>query len=604
MGVRTYEPDPNPPAALPRGPSLASALGWSALSFVLLVSNGRPIGAGDTRPTERVAASLVQEGDFDLDEYPEVEPPFAREEGGRRVSIYPVLSAVLAAPVFLAARAAFVLDETGTALAGKWAAALFSALAAGVLYLAVGRRQPTRDAAVAALVFALGTSVCSTSQALWQHPAAVLFVCLALLFWLKAEDGDPAGRARGLRRSGEAWISDGALAWAGRAGLPLALAVAARPADVAVAAALGLGFAARWPKAIPRLALWASPVVLFVLAYQWWAFGAPLRHGFSGTLSRFSEPWGVGQLGLLLSPAKGLFVFTPVALVALVGLARALRRADRALPLACGAAFLAHLLLTGRWSEWHGGESWGPRLLTGALPVLFLFLPEGLTVTRLAGTALAIASVGVQALGAFAYDYRWERLHQRGGDARAALRDVARNPILFHLREGVVRPALPGRRGDKAMVREHPLRLFGPSGSRVVFEGGLRVDGSERTLGNVLLERGARVEDGRLRLRGRFDALFFRVPQGARPRALELRVEGRGRGTLYVGERAFSVEPTKWTAYPMNGAFRVRHPYTFKTSGGPDLRVSLGKDGGEADLVSVALVPEGEPEDVFRLGGR
>ncbi|HEY6549222.1 MAG TPA: hypothetical protein VI589_15000, partial [Vicinamibacteria bacterium] len=76
MGVRTHEEDlARFPHALPRGPSVRSALGLSALLFVALVSNGRPIGAGDTRPTEHVAASLVQEADFDLDEYPEVEPP-------------------------------------------------------------------------------------------------------------------------------------------------------------------------------------------------------------------------------------------------------------------------------------------------------------------------------------------------------------------------------------------------------------------------------------------------------------------------------------------------------------------------------------------------
>ncbi|HET6897394.1 MAG TPA: hypothetical protein VFK70_03560, partial [Vicinamibacteria bacterium] len=98
--------------------------------FVALVANGRPIGSGDARPTERVAASLAQEGNLDLDEYPDVEEPFAHQVGPHRVSIYPIASAVLAVPVFLAARAAFALDEIGLALAGKWAASLFSAAAA------------------------------------------------------------------------------------------------------------------------------------------------------------------------------------------------------------------------------------------------------------------------------------------------------------------------------------------------------------------------------------------------------------------------------------------------------------------------------------------
>jgi hypothetical protein len=295
-----------------------------------------------------------------------------------------------------------------------------------------------------------------------------------------------------------------------------------------------------------------------------------------------------------------------VAVIAALGLVRAYRRGERLLASTLGLAVLAHLVLMGRWTEWHGGECWGPRMMTDALPLLFLFLPEGLTLAGLAGTALAAASIAVQALGAFAYDYRWERLHVRegsAGNARAALWDVARSPILFYAAQAVLRPAFPGIRGDKAFVREHPLRLFGPVGSRVSFEGGgLRVQGSERTLGNVLLERGARVEGDRLRLRGRWDAVFFRLHEGSRLRRLEVRVEGRGRGTLYVGERAFSSEATKWTAYPMNGAFRVRHSYELARAGGPDLRVSLGKDGGEADLEAVALVPPTEPLDVIRLG--
>src|SRR3970282_27727 len=106
------------------------------------------------------------------------------------VSIYPAASALLAAPVFLLARSAFLLDEVGTALAGKWAASLFTAGRAALLFLVVGRRHPLRDAAWTAALFALGTSMWSTSQALWQHPAAVLFLCAALLFLARAEQ-DP-----------------------------------------------------------------------------------------------------------------------------------------------------------------------------------------------------------------------------------------------------------------------------------------------------------------------------------------------------------------------------------------------------------------------------
>ncbi len=568
------------PRRLP-GPSFGTALGVAAVLLLLLVSNGRPIGAGDTRPTERVAASLAQQGNLDLDEYTDVEPPFVRSEGGHRVSIYPVLSAVLAAPVFALARLAFALDETGMALAGKLAASLLSALAAGVLFMAVGLRRDAGEGLRVAIVFALGTSVWSTSQALWQHPAAVLFVCLGLLFMLRAED-DPA--------------------WAGRAALPLSLAVAARHADLALAAALALGLALRWPRRIPALLAWGAPGVAFVVSYQWLYFGSPLRHGFSGSLGRFSEPWGVGHAGLLVSPAKGLLIFTPVALIAAAGLVRAFRRGERALAGTLAAGALAHWLLLGRWSEWHGGESFGPRMMTDALPLLFLFLPEGLDLVPRLGAALAAVSIAVQALGAFAYDYRWERLYQRPpAPGYPELWSVKDSPLRLMVGERVVILALPAVRDGRVFVREHRLVLFGPTGSRVRFPGEtLAVTGSDPALGDVHLLNGARLDGDKLRLKGRWDGLFLRVRPEARQRRLELRIVGRGGGPLYVGERTFWSEAPRWTTYSMNGAVHIRHPYFFPESGGGDLIVTVGKSPGDgAGLDAIALVPPGEPEKVI-----
>jgi hypothetical protein len=580
MGVRSWEePLEGPPRVV--APPLPAAAAVALGLLVLLLSNGRPIGAGDARPTERVAASLAQEADLDLDEYPEVEDPFARTAGAHRVSIYPVLSAVLAAPLFAAARPFFALDETGTALVGKLAAALFSSLAAAVLFLAVGRRRPVEEAALTAAVFALGTSVWSTSQALWQHPAAVLFLSLAVLC---------------IVRSGEQ------PAWAGRAGLPLALAVAARHADVVLVAVLAAGIAVRRPREVPRLLAWASPAVGFVLAYQWIYFGAPWRHGFSGSLGRFNETWGLGHAGLLLSPAKGLLVFTPVVVVAGAGMIRSFRKGERWLVMTLAAAAAGHWLLMGRWSEWHGGESWGPRMMTDVLPLLFLFLPEGLDVLPSVGPVLAALSVAVQALGAFAYDYRWERLYQRrSAGGHAELWDVARSPIVYYAGRRVVIFALPAVREGRAFVREHPVVLFGPKGSRATFGGGDApvVTGADATFADAHAQRGARAESGRLRLRAHWDGLFLRVRDDAKPRRLQLRVSGRGQGTLYVGERTFWSEP-RWTAYPMSGPFQIRHPYHFPESGGADLTVTIGRAAGEADIAAVALVPPTAPENVIQ----
>jgi hypothetical protein len=590
VGVRTTPDDVEllyePPAEPLRW---ASAVLLALILLIVFLLNGRPIGAGDTRATERVAASLVHERDLDLDEYPEVEPPFARQIGAHRVSIYPVLPAVLAAPVFALVSLAVDLDETGSALAGKLSASLLSAAAVAVFFVAVrARRRSEGDAFRAALVLALGTSVWSTSQALWQHPAAVLFLSAALLCLVRAEDDT---------------------VWAGRAGLPLALMVAARHSDVVLAAVLSIAIAIRWPRRMLLFALCAAPVAGLLFAYDAWAFGSAFEHGFSGSASRFSETWGVGQAGLLVSPAKGLFVFTPVAVMAIVGLVRAIRfregwLGDRFLPAAAGAAALAHLVFIGKWGEWHGGESWGPRMMTDALPLVFLFLPEALDAFPKITGVLAAVSVAVQALGAFAYDYRWERLHQRAdADKAAALWDPRIAPIPFYARQGVFLLAAPYLKGRQAVVREHPLVFGDTPGSLVAFETGTpRVTGSETTFEDLHLQRGARVADGRLRLRGRWDALFLRLTEGARMRPLELRIAGRGHGPLYVGERTFWSDP-RFATYPVSGAFLVRHPYQYASSGGGDLTVTVGRGGGEVEIDWVALVPPGDPVRPHRIEG-
>jgi hypothetical protein len=565
-------------------PSRASAFGIALLAFVVFLANGRPIESGDTRSLARAAASLASELDFDLDEYPDVEFPFARESGGHKWSIYPALPALMASPVFLASRLVFELNEEGSDFAGKVAASLFAAAACALFYLALGRRHPHGDARWAAVVLALGTSLWSTSQALWQHPAAVLWLCLALLFIVRAEEDE---------------------SWAARAGLPLALMVAARHADVALGAVLTAGILLRWPRQALRFALWAAPVAAALLVYQWGVFGAPWRHGFSGSLGRFSEAWGAGQLGLLVSPGKGLLVFTPVAIVGAVGLVRA-ARGERWLASTLGAAFVAHLVFTGRWREWHGGECFGPRLMTDAVPLLLFFAPEGLAKLQWVGALLAGVSIGVQALGAFAYDGRWERLFQREAAPREA-RGFAEhpelwswkwNPIVFHAARRVIEPSVPSVLGGRLSIRPYPVVLFGPSGSRFSFGGDfdeVTVKGADATAGDVHLQRGALCEENRLRLRGRWDALFLRVRPVARMRKLELRVAGRGNGPLYVVERS-PWGPQRVKEYAASGAFRIRHPYEYAESGGADLLVTTGRGGAVVSLDSVALVAPGDPE--------
>jgi hypothetical protein len=78
-----------------------------------------------------------------------------------------------------------------------------------------------------------------------------------------------------------------------------------------------------------------------------------------------------------------------------------------------------------------------------------------------------------------------------------------------------------------------------------------------------------------------------------------VRIAGQGQGTLGLAESG-SGNTTRWRERSVSGSFRLRLPYYFPDSGGPDLRVSL-RSGGPVSIQSVALVPPSEPENVIRL---
>ncbi|MBM4435709.1 MAG: hypothetical protein FJ029_00445 [Actinobacteria bacterium] len=95
----------------------------------------------------------------------------------------------------------------------------------------------------------------------------------------------------------------------------------------------------------------------------------------------------------------------------------------------------------GTFNEWHGGVSWGPRLLTGVAPMLALgvgMLLQGGGVGWAGGmelAAVAIWGAGISALGAvFDYQSGWLNLWDVGARPEQILWDPHFSVIGAHLR--------------------------------------------------------------------------------------------------------------------------------------------------------------------------
>ena len=159
--------------------------------------------------------------------------------------------------------------------------------------------------------------------------------------------------------------------WVGALGLGFAITARTQVGPLVGLLCLGLIVRVGWRRALGPIAL-TTAMLGALIAVQWSWFGHPLGampilealhpevHAVEGSFSR--EPW-VGAAGLLVSPNRGLLVFSPVVIIALIGLIPALR----ALPdHGLGWAFGGSLLLYAGYAcytVWWGGHAYGPRYL-------------------------------------------------------------------------------------------------------------------------------------------------------------------------------------------------------------------------------------------------
>jgi hypothetical protein len=314
---------------------------------------------------------------------------------GHIISLYPVVLPVLVAPLYLPAIGYLHLrgwtdarlDHVAKVME-KLAASFLAALSVSLLYLLLRRRARPPIALLLTLAYAFGTTTWVIgSQALWQHGMAELLVVGALLI-LTAPCTAPRALA---------------------AGLLIGLVAGNRPPDVVLAAALG-AYGLFWTgrRRAPLLAAAAALPMLLVLIYNLHvAANVAGGYGVIGKASYFQHDALPGVAGLLVSPARGLFVFSPFLLFLVLAWRRPPQsREERRLTVAMSAAVVLQILLYAK-GEWRGGLSWGPRYMTDLLPFLVWMLVPVVTALRGAGRAAFLLAVGVavavEAVGAFAY---------------------------------------------------------------------------------------------------------------------------------------------------------------------------------------------------------
>jgi hypothetical protein len=376
----------------------------------LLVYNAnlRSISAGDTYPARYLPFAILQYRTLFLNPVAKVtaqgrgDTPYwmLDRPGGHLISLYPVVVPILVAPLYLPAIGYLHLRGWSDArldhvarIMEKLAASFLAALSVSLLYLLLLRRAKPSIALLLTLAYAFGTATwVISSQALWQHGLAELLVIGALLV-LTGPCSGPRALALGLL---------------------LGLMAGNRPPDVILAAALGacgLFWAGR--RRAPLLVTAAALPMVAVLVYNLHVAANVLGgygvgpKGMIGKSSFFRHDLLLGVSGLLVSPTRGLLVFSPFLLFLALAwrhLPRSLE--ERRLTLAMSAAVVIQILLYAK-ADWRSGLSWGPRYLTDLLPLLMWMLVPVVAALRGVGRACFLLAAGVaiaiEAIGAFSY---------------------------------------------------------------------------------------------------------------------------------------------------------------------------------------------------------
>ncbi len=177
------------------------------------------------------------------------------------------------------------------------------------------------------------------------------------------------------------------------AGSALGLAVLTRSQNVLLAPVFVL---VTWRREGLRSALTVVggiiPSLVLVAAYNMARFEHPLRFGYEDV--GFTTPLTVGLSGLLLNPYKSVLLFAPVVVLLPPAFA-ALWQRNRAAFALLGANLSVTLVVTATWFAWHGGWSWGPRLLLPGLIPALAAIPPWLTTARRTRAAVLLVALGL-----------------------------------------------------------------------------------------------------------------------------------------------------------------------------------------------------------------
>ncbi len=397
--------------------------------IIVYLANGTTINPGDTVPNTLLAFNLFENHTLNLDIFrkshfcvPDCPYFFAEGNYGHLSYTYPIGPALITLPLYvffygylkLIHHYALVpLDITSVSFEvyrfffEKLAATITTASTVVIFYLSLRLKFNRTISLISTFIFAFATNTWMTSsQTLWQHSISNLALVIIVFCLLKANHTSEKQQR----------------AWLVIAGIACGLLPGIRPTSTiyAIAAVVYSVFTYR-SQSIFLLSglLSALPSISWNLYY----FGNMFSGGYSKmfpnspyifTFNNFIST----SLGILVSPSRGLLIFSPILLYALPGTFQLFKLRFGKDEKLLGCMLMASIVLLTSYcfySIWWAGHSYGPRFLTDILPIVCFVISYALathkakllqtrtifTIKFLVFVTLLIISIFTQVVGAF-----------------------------------------------------------------------------------------------------------------------------------------------------------------------------------------------------------
>src|SRR5688572_28059099 len=306
------------------------------MTFAFLWANIEAYPSPNTMSNVLLSYRFVTEGSANIGGFDEIPPGFRNWDktlGFPENNRYAPGTSVVLAPAVAAAIAVGVppKDIVAWTFVDKLVASILIAIAAVATFAAARRLAGEGPAWVATFAAIAGTSIATVAgQRAWQHPLGVAAVAIAWLWVVRGQEDDR---------------------WLARAGLPLALAITARyPLAVIWIACLAYVFLTRRRLVVPYV-LWSAGPFIFLVIYTTVAFGSPVENSYGPQLWQWA-----GMLGLpgnLISPSRGILVFSPFIAAGLWVIGRQAWRREPLWIFAAGS-LVAMWIMHGTYIGWWG----------------------------------------------------------------------------------------------------------------------------------------------------------------------------------------------------------------------------------------------------------